>query len=219
MTFPQLEWHEWSALGDLLAGVGTIVAVIGALVGGIVGLTRYRTRLKISAAELMLKMEEEFREVLPTVVLWEQRQYYDDRVAGVLRKCCEGERLVDEEVELMIQLDRSLRFFYLCTVLQNDLKIEQGIITRSHYYYFAILDDRENRPDLDRYLSRYLPRLNEWLIRHRPALAHYRTTGTWQAWRAIPRWRYRRQASEELASSPPPPTAPAPAESTAPVDH
>ena len=93
--------------------------------------------------------------------------------------------MTKEEIESLRDLDRCLRFFYLCTVIQTDLKIERSILARSYYWYMKELADKNHRPELHDYLSRNYKRLHEWLTRHQPCFDHYAKTGEWNERKAL----------------------------------
>lgn len=89
------------------------------------------------------------------------------------------ESLSDVELDRLAAVDRSLRFFYLCTVLHHDLKIEQDVVARSYYWFASQLLDRERRPELYRYVSTHYRRLHDWLLRHEPCFRGYQERGVW----------------------------------------
>lgn len=173
----------WGELAQVLSGA---TAALTVLVGGIVGLRRYQHGLKIKAAELLLVLEEEFRSILPTLVRWDVGNTYRRRVAPLIGKYMAGEPLGRDEVADLIDLDRALRFFYVCTVLHGDLRIEQDVLARSYYWYANQLLDHEARPELHAYVERYFKRLHRWLVCHEPCFARYRKDGEWVEGLSLP---------------------------------
>ena len=106
----------WSELGQALSGLAAILTFLAIVVGGAIGLRRYRHGQKIRAADLLLKLEEEFRSVLPMCVRWETISSYESMVGPLIENYMAGERLDEDEIASLMELDRCLRFFYLCTV-------------------------------------------------------------------------------------------------------
>lgn len=174
-----------------LESTAALLTVIALIVGGIVGLRRYRHGLKIKAGELLLQMEQEFREIAPTCLLWETLSSYNTRVKPVLDKNAIDAAMSDQELQLLANLDRCLRFFYLCTVLHTDLKVERAVVARSYYWYASLLLDGQSRPELAEYVRIHYRRLYEWLQRHRVCFQHYRDTGRWRECDALPAARVR----------------------------
>jgi hypothetical protein len=145
-------------LVDLVAVVTGAVVVIG----GIAGLVQYLKGLRLEGAKILLTMEEEFREILPTYSLIEGQHPYQAIVAPLLRKIDAGQPLNAEEQAVVDRLDRCFRFFYLCSVLNRDLGVDEGALNRAYYHYIGDLLD-ENRPELCAYLREFYPRLCRWI--------------------------------------------------------
>ncbi len=177
---------ELDVLFRAVGSAASLLTVSGVIIGGIVGLRRYRHGLKIKAGELLLQMEQEFRIVSPTCLIWETTSSYRSRIKPVLDKNSIDAAMSDEEFKLLQDIDRCLRFFYLCTVLHTDLKIERAIVARSYYWYASLLLDSGARPELAEYVRQHYRRLYEWLQRHKPCFQHYRDTGEWRECDALP---------------------------------
>lgn len=184
----------------LLHAVSAVVTAIALIVGGLVGLSRYRRSLRIKAGELLLEMEKEFREVFETCLELEVATTYDRRFRPVLRRALSQADHVEGDIEVLKALDRCLRFFYLCTILHSDFKIEQSILARSYYWYARLLIDQESRPELAAYLARDYRRLSHWLHEHLPCFARYQETGTWDQSLRDRDWRPEPARKDELAS-------------------
>lgn len=174
-----------------ITSAASVLTVLGVIVGGAVGLRRYRHGLKIKAGELLLQMEQEFRSVAPTCLRWETLSSYRTQIKPVLDKNNAGQAMTDQEFALLADLDRCLRFFYLCTVLHTDLKIERAVVARSYYWYASLLLDTTKRPELAEYVRAHYRRLHEWLLRHQGCFKHYRDTGEWRECDALPALRVR----------------------------
>src|SRR6476660_7488281 len=87
--------------------------------------------------------------------------------------------LTDDEATKILELDRCLRFFFICTVLQS-LEIEQKAVIRAYYFYLNVLRHTTERHELSVYLKSSYPRLSKWLTINTPALDEYGRTGVWR---------------------------------------
>lgn len=147
------------------------LATLFALIGGGWGLYQYYRSTRVRAAETLLKLEEEFRNILPTYE--EIEESYQNIVKPVLDAEREG-RLDDAGLKKLTQIDRCLRFFYLSCVLNETLRVDGvrgvkgGALPRAYYYYFGILlaEKKKERPELFAYADRYYPTLAGWIERH-----------------------------------------------------
>jgi hypothetical protein len=156
------------------------LATLFALIGGGWGLYQYFRSTRIRAAETLLKLEEEFRNVFATYE--EIEESYREIVKPVLDAEREG-TLDDAGLKKLTQLDRCLRFFYLSSVLNETLRVDSafgvkgGALPRAYYYYLGILlpEERGERPELFAYADCYYPKLTGWIERHAPDLRIART--------------------------------------------
>lgn len=164
---------------ELIGDFTSIITSLALVIGGTSGLRRYRHDLKIKSSDLLIKMEDEFREIAHTCLLIEITHSYNSAIKPILTKVLNEQELNGYEFERLQEIDRCLRFFYLCTVLHADLRIEQAVIARSYYFHANLLLDDKTRPDLATYVRRDYKRLTEWLTKNKPSFDHYRDTGTW----------------------------------------
>jgi hypothetical protein len=114
-------------------------------------------------------MEDEFRAVFQTFEKLEIPLAYEREIAPVLQAENRGEVPSDQALKMLIEIDRSLRFLYLCAVLDGILKGKAGQALRGAYYhYIAILlpEQKSARPELLTYTTKYYPRLTAWIERH-----------------------------------------------------
>ena len=170
----------WVQLAQVFGTASAVVTILALIVGGAIGLQRYRRDLRLKAADLVLRMEAEYREVLPICLILETLPRYEQILKPVLDKEASGGELVGSELELIRQLDRCLRFFFVCTLLHADLKVEETAIARAYYYYVCVLAEHGRRTELAGYVQRYYKRLDQWMKIHEPCLDHYRDRGEWQ---------------------------------------
>jgi hypothetical protein len=149
------------------------VATVFAIAGGAWGLYQYFKGTQLKAAESLLKAEEEFRKVLPTFEEIEDLPTYRTNIKPVLDARREG-RLDTKSLSKLTEIDRALRFLFLCSVLNETLRADrvfgakEGALHKAYYYYYGIMLDVEKarRPEFDLYTKRYYPRLTEWVRKH-----------------------------------------------------
>ncbi|HXR39457.1 MAG TPA: hypothetical protein VN776_10210 [Terracidiphilus sp.] len=182
---------EWLAsAGEFMAGIGGLATAGAVIVFGILGLRQYKEGLRhyqdaqrLKAADMLLEMEKEYREVLPVCIEFEMGETYDTLIKPILTEIAAKEyekaELSEQQLNKLKQLDRALRFFYACSVLNGELQVEQDVIGRVYYYYLSILADPDRGKELSQYVEEYYPRLHDWLKRHKSNLARYKKTGEW----------------------------------------
>lgn len=171
-------------LKDWVDVITKALATLFALIGGGWGLYQYFRSTKIRAAETLLKLEEEFRNVFSTYEEIEDIESYKSIVKPVLDAQLEG-KLGEADLKKLTQIDRCLRFLYLCSVLNEVLGVDRalgvkgGALHRAYYYYLGILlpEEREQRPELLAYTDSYYPKLTMWIRRHAGDLSAARTLG------------------------------------------
>lgn len=171
------------------------VSAVAVVAGGIWALRNYFNAQRLKAAEILLQMETEFRVILPIYELIDVTAAYRTKVAPVLDKLHGGVPTTDEDLKLLIDLDRCLRFFVLCAVLNKDLGVEGNALLRSYYYHTGLLaeisdpdavEDRERRAlarEMHRlawYLSKYYPRLCKWVKANHKNLLRLREGKSWR---------------------------------------
>ena len=169
----------WADFSNVTAVLGSASDLMTVSAGGRFALTRYRREVRLRAADLLLKMEEEFRQVAPTCVDIEYLGRYKERLVPVLNKMTAGEDLTDCDAKVVGELDRCLRFFFVCTVLNSDLEVEETAIGRAYYYYVCLLAEPDKRIELRAYITRCYSRLDHWMKSRKRCMELYRATGYW----------------------------------------
>ena len=120
---------EWlTGAGEFMAGVGGLATATAVFVFGILGLRHYQEAQRLKAAEMLLEMEKEYREVLPVCIEFELQGTYESLIKPMLimltnKTLGEGD-LTEIQRSKLKELDRALRFFYTCSVLNGELKVE-----------------------------------------------------------------------------------------------
>lgn len=145
------------------AGLVSAAAIVA---GGIWALKSYREAQRLKASEILLSMEQEFRIVLPTYELIENPGVYETRIKPLLKKAMAARDLTDVEIKSLSELDRCLRFLFLCSVLNRDLAVEHNALMRAYYHYvseIAELTTDEPPNDLANYIKLFYPSLCSWI--------------------------------------------------------
>lgn len=145
------------------AGLLSAAAIVAA---GIWALRSYREAQRLKASEILLSMEQEFRIVLPTYELIENPGVYATRIKPLLQKAMAGSDLTDAEIKSVSDLDRCLRFLFLCSVLNRDLAVEHNALMRAYYHYVSVvakMTSAQPPNDLAKYIKDFYPRLCSWI--------------------------------------------------------
>lgn len=136
--------------------------VIVTVSGGIYALLMFRTSNRAKAAEVMLKLEEEYRKHIDILLLIENETTYRDRIEPLLDRV-ERERdvvLSNEDFDLLKRLESALRHFY-SAYFAKCLGTDLGMTERAYGYYLRYLS-RSDRAQLRDYVSRNWPSLSFW---------------------------------------------------------
>lgn len=174
-----MNWNALTPIAQTLGTLSALVTVLALMVGAGFALQRYHREVRLHAADLLLKMEEEYRIVVRTCLDFEFIDRYQQTIVPVLKKVESGTMQASEDIDMLAKLDRCLRFFFLCTVLNADLKVEETAIARAYYYYVCVLAEPGKRAELQRYIRDYFARLDAWMKRHQRCMDNYRKTGDW----------------------------------------
>lgn len=174
-----MTWTEWATIAQSIGTLSAAVTVLALVVGGGFALARYFRELRLHAADLLLKMEEEYRIIVRTCLDFEYPDRYQQIIVPLLKKVENKTVASAEDIETLVRLDRCLRFFFLCTVLNADLKVEETAVARAYYFYVCLLGEPGKRCELQRYIATDYVRLNAWMKRHRRCMDEYRRTGDW----------------------------------------
>jgi hypothetical protein len=170
------------SLVDWVDIVAKAIAVLFAVIGGGWGLYQYFKSTRVKAAEMLLKVEEEFRNIFPTYAAIDDVPSYRNVIRPVLQAESAG-TLDAAGLKKLTELDRCLRFLYLCSLLNEALGVDHalgvkgGALRRAYYHYLGILlhdESGETRPELLAYTGRYYPRLTNWVQKHSGELVEAR---------------------------------------------
>jgi hypothetical protein len=156
---------------EWLSGIGELITGLAVLGFGIYGLKQYKEGQQLDAAEILLKMEKEFRCISAICSEIEIESVYKKEIQPLLQKLISTDyaslNLTDDEFTLIKKLDRALRFFYVCTIMHRELHVDEGVLGRAYYYWLGILISRS---ELYTYIKRDYKRLAGWLHDNQAAL-------------------------------------------------
>lgn len=157
-----------------------IAANIATALGVVFAAIQFRHNSQLKATETLLKIEEEFRCVSGTFAEFEDEELYK-KIDHILRKALDKGQLTDDEHKKLVQVDRALRFLYLCSVINESLGTdrlpfeEHGVVPLAYYYYIGILiPDDFPRDNLVEYVKTYYRRLDKWVTNHSALLKTFR---------------------------------------------
>ena len=168
-------------LKDWVDVVSTVLTTLFAIGAGCWALWQYLEGTRLKAAETLLKVEEEFRNILPTYAEIEDVPSYQRAVLPVLVAEAAG-KLDANGLKKLAEIDRCLRFLYLCSLLNKTLGVDRvvglkdGAIYSAYYYYIGILLPQEDqkRPDLLAYTDKYYRTLTAWFHENEAELRQIR---------------------------------------------
>jgi hypothetical protein len=170
---------ELAHWGEFIEGISAALTFLAVFIGGVFGLSKYRKQVKISAAEMLLKLEIEFKHIAPICLQIELDQLYKAKLEPLLTKLNSHTDLTDDEAQNAVELDRCLRFFFLLAIFQS-LSVEQKAVIRAYYFYLNLLRHKDDRHQLSKYIKNGYPRLSRWLTMNTPAMEEYGNTGRWK---------------------------------------
>lgn len=176
-----------ASLEDWKTGVDLVTDAAGTLFAMLAGgwaLYQYWKSTRLRAADTLLKMEEEFRNILPTYERLDNHPTYVKDIKPILDAEAKGELIEDDKVAELTRIDRCLRFLFLCSVLNRTLGADRflgssgGVLSQSYYYYIGIVLESQARPrpELVAYVKKYYPLLTDWVRRNEKDLRDARMT-------------------------------------------
>ena len=178
-----------------LANWAQTASGVAVVVGGIWALRNYFQTQRLKAAEILMKVEEEFRVILPTYEMIDISTAYTKNVEPALNRLYLNQPPAEDDLTVLTDLDRCLRFFVFCAVLNKDLGVEGNALLRSYYYHTGLLaqisDEEAAENDRTRtlaremrllalYLKKFYPRLCKWVKANRQNLIRLREGKNWR---------------------------------------
>jgi hypothetical protein len=163
-------FHVAKIHGITLTDVGEIVKIAGAFLALISAVVLYRTNNRIKASELLISLEIEYKEHIKVVTEIEFVKIYDSKYKPYLEK--DPKDLKPEDIEIGIQLESAIRYFYLCSKI-GKLGVTNGHIQFMSAYYLRVLvyevkkeaswkarlnpcnEEKYKRPELRNYMYKY----------------------------------------------------------------
>lgn len=150
---------------DDLTGWTDALQGVAVAAGGLWAVRTFASAQRQKAAQILLEVEREFREVRPTCDRVTSAETYDAFYRPCLARLAAREPLDDQGLERRDELDRALRFFYFCCVLNSRLDVDLATLKDAYYFYLREFVDAETRPELRSYVEEWYPRLFAWIRR------------------------------------------------------
>jgi hypothetical protein len=156
---------NWSDLATWPVRVVDWATLAALVLGAPWALLTFRRNSRIKAAELLLKLEEECRECLPTLLAIEYLDDYKATYEPALAKSTTTKRVhyTAAQSKAIDQIERVLRHFLACDHVRR-LGVDAGALDRAYRYYLAVCVS-EQRQELRRYLRTYWPTVFFWAER------------------------------------------------------
>ena len=155
------------------------VTKIGILVAGAWAFYQFYVNSRTRAVEAVLKIEEEFREVSKTFLEFEYLVLYDARIRPVLKAANEKNSPIDQSYDKKLwQIDRALRFLFMCCELSQTIVLGRDVVEKSYYYYIGLLRTKKltEMPELEEYVCFNFPRLRDWIDKNEEKLQEFKPT-------------------------------------------
>ncbi|MCB0713167.1 MAG: hypothetical protein KDD67_12625 [Ignavibacteriae bacterium] len=135
------------------------VALVPSVLVALMALNTFRRNNRIKAAEILLKIEDEYKVHVQTFFEVEYSPSYMRKYYPALQM---PTSLSDEGIEALTQLEKALQFLYVCESVRR-LGIDNGAIDRLCQYHIGILaGNNEDRRDLKEYVKKYWPSIWNW---------------------------------------------------------
>ncbi len=154
---------------DDLAGWTAALQGVAVAAGGLWAVRTFSTAQRHKAAEVLLEVERGFRDVQQTCDWLTSTDTYEAKYLVPLRKMESTEDLTDAEHSRQAEVDRALRFFYFCSVLNSRLGVDLATLENAYSFYLREFINPEKRPDLRAYVERWYPGLFAWISKQKPA--------------------------------------------------
>ena len=171
------------------------VPSISAVFLGVTFLLTYRHNMNVRAGDLLLKLEEAFVKLGSKLAFLEYKATcYDPDIKRILEVSVSNpDSLKEWQRRYLEDVDQCIRFLYICTLLAGTKippthkgKVRQAfgtvkqfflpwrLVPKAYYFYLdKLVDEKNERPELRKYVWRYFPLLDHWLRRNRVALRSY----------------------------------------------
>ncbi|MGE3800597.1 MAG: hypothetical protein AB7H80_06220 [Candidatus Kapaibacterium sp.] len=134
-------------------------ALIPSVLVALLAISTFRRNNKIKAAEILLKIEDEYKMHVQTFFEIEYSSSYLEKYRPALQK---PSRLSSKEIEAITKLEKALQFLYVCESVRR-LGIDNGSIDRLCQYHLNILSaEEEDRSELKAYVEKYWPSIRSW---------------------------------------------------------
>lgn len=134
--------------------------------GGVWALITFRRNNRIKAAELLLKLEEECRQCLPTLLNLEYPVTYTQRYKAALATAVQDGAEAEyspAESDAIDEVEQVLRHLHTCRHVRH-LGVDAGALDDAYSWNLKLLVSGQ-RPELGAYANRYWPNVFFWAER------------------------------------------------------
>src|SRR5947208_5440879 len=104
---------DYKLVTECLIALGTLLAGIGAIYAAFAGVMTYRDSITASRAGNLIKTEEAFSRIMPTLMVIENGYRYKEKIVPLLAKIAERQRVGDEECKIVNNLDNEIAICYM----------------------------------------------------------------------------------------------------------
>jgi len=139
---------------------GTIITTIALLVSAIWGYFLFRKNNKIRAADLLIKLEDDYRKHIP--VLLRVEYAIDKELVDSIIKVYAHQPLFPKEDKLIEEFESCLRFLYQTYILHRK-KLDLALFNQAHIYYLYKICNGE-KSQINRYIKDYWPSIYRWFL-------------------------------------------------------
>lgn len=146
-------WTPAAALG--------VLQPLAILAGGIWVLITFRNSNRVKSIEMLIALEEEYREHLP--LLLEIECDYVEKIRPMLREE-RANTLSPQSRRKLSELDEALRHFAICAQTRN-LGVDKGLLDITYAYYLGTMYSAAERPELKAYIDTYWSHVAHWAAR------------------------------------------------------
>lgn len=171
----RLDAGRFTAWGTYLAGAGTIVLAVAAIVTGVLAIREYRSRNQAEKVKWLFELFEKFYE-RDTYKAIRKRIDYDnlDDIREAARQESQGEaRLSDTQKVLLDQFTDHLNFFEMIAYLQQEEQLTRDDIKAMFQYYLTRLLQVDQSSEIRGYIKEQgFENLDRLLLEYAKESAH-----------------------------------------------
>jgi hypothetical protein len=160
----------WHSLINAATGIKFLLTIVGPLSTAVVGLSvmvgagwtiyTFWKGNQIKGAEMLMKLEEEYRKHVPLLLQIEYARDYNRYIKPAIIKALKGGIYTREQDQTLVKLELLFRHFLTVSLIGN-LHIDDGAIRTSYAYYLRLLFDGRH-DELKEYVCEYWNTVYRW---------------------------------------------------------